>query len=167
MIKRHPGSPLSAAELEQRRDAAHHRHKAETAPGAHSSEEVKTAYADLGHTLRAIEEHAKRKQAEDIVRRHGDNPAKMYSSLINHYYEHVAPHKHKAETAPSVRQGSTSAPGPAAAGLFRQGQQRPDSRGGRGLWDTRTEEEPVGSVNARFRLHLPKAYRSTLPNELL
>src|SRR4051812_2905628 len=99
MIKRHPGSPLSAAELEQRRDAAHHRHK--------------------------------------------------------------------AETAPSVRQGSTSAPSPAAAGLFRQGQQRPDSRGGRGLWDTRTEEEPVGSVNARFRLHLPKAYRSTLPNELL
>jgi hypothetical protein len=67
---------------------------------------------------------------------------------------------HPGETAPSVRQGSTGAPSRAAVGLFRQGQARGGTRAGRSVWDTRTTEAPVGSINARFRLHFPDAYRS-------
>src|SRR5580765_2997590 len=75
--------------------------------------------------------------------------------------------RHHAETAISVRQGSTGAPSKAAIGLFRQGQQRSDTRASRSVWDTRGTEQAVGSMNARFKLHLPQAYRSTLPDSLL
>jgi hypothetical protein len=71
--------------------------------------------------------------------------------------------RHRAETAPSVRQGSTGAPSPRAVGLFRQGQSRP-AGGGRGLWDTRTTEAPVGSMNATAIFHFPRAYRSDTPD---
>jgi hypothetical protein len=74
--------------------------------------------------------------------------------------------RHRAETAPSVQQGSTGTPSRAAVGLFRQGQSRPGGgRAGGGLWDTRTSEATLGSVNARFRLHFPDAYRGE-PHEL-
>lgn len=72
--------------------------------------------------------------------------------------------RHPAETAPSVRQGGTSPPSPRAIGLFRQGQQRPDTRARRGAFDTRSTEPTVGAVHASFTLHFPKAYRSATPD---
>lgn len=77
---------------------------------------------------------------------------------------HAPRHRHQAETTPSVRQGSSGAPSRAAIGLFRQGQARPDTRATRGVFDTRATELPVGAINARFRFHFPKAYRSETPD---
>ena len=71
--------------------------------------------------------------------------------------------RHRSETSPSVRQGSSGPPSRAAIGLFRQGQARPDTRSRRGPWDTRTTEAPVGAINATFKLHFPKALRSAAP----
>ncbi len=67
--------------------------------------------------------------------------------------------RHRAETSPSVKQGSTSAPSRQAVGLFRQGQARPDTRSARSVWDTRPTSAPVGATNATFTFHFPKAYR--------
>lgn len=72
--------------------------------------------------------------------------------------------RHRAETAPSVRQGSTGAPSKTAVALFRQGQARPDTRARRGPWDTRSSELPVGSIQAHVTFHFPKAYRSATPD---
>lgn len=72
--------------------------------------------------------------------------------------------RHRAETAPSVRQGSTGAPSKTAIALFRQGQARPDTRARRGPWDTRSSELPVGSIQAHVTFHFPKAYRSATPD---
>src|SRR5215831_11788293 len=73
-------------------------------------------------------------------------------------------HRHQAETTISVRQGSTGTPSRAAVGLFRQGQQRPDSRGGRGVWDTRTTEPTAGHIRAKVTFHFPTAYESATPD---
>lgn len=72
--------------------------------------------------------------------------------------------RHKGETSPSVVQGSSGPPSRRAAGLFAQGRARPDARGGRGVWDTRTSEPTVGRINANVTLHFPKAYRSETPD---
>jgi hypothetical protein len=72
--------------------------------------------------------------------------------------------RHRAETTPSVKQGSSGAPSRQAAGLFRQGQARPDTRATRSAWDTRTTEAPIGAMNASFTFHLPKAYRAEKPD---
>lgn len=72
--------------------------------------------------------------------------------------------RHRTETAPSIRQGSTGVPSRQAVGLFQQGQARPDTRARRGVWDTRSTEPTVGSVNARFTMHFPSAYRSASPD---
>lgn len=66
-------------------------------------------------------------------------------------------------SAPSMRQGSSGPPTRAAIGLFRQGQTRSDVASGRSTWDTRATELPAGAINARFKLHLPDAYRSASP----
>lgn len=71
-----------------------------------------------------------------------------------------AARSHRSETSPSIRQGSSGAPSRSAIGLFRQGQARPGTGSGRGVWDTRATELPVGSMNASFTFHFPKAYRS-------
>jgi hypothetical protein len=72
--------------------------------------------------------------------------------------------RHKAETTPSVVQGSSGPPSRRAVGLFAQGRARPDARGGRGVWDTRTSEPTVGRINANVTLHFPQAYRSATPD---
>lgn len=71
--------------------------------------------------------------------------------------------RHRAETAPSVKQGSTSAPSRGAVALFRQGQARADTRARRGPWDTRSTEAEVGRRNATVTFHFPRAYRSQTP----
>lgn len=71
--------------------------------------------------------------------------------------------RHRAETTPSVKQGSSGPPSKQAVGLFRQGQARPDSRAARSVWDTRATEAPVGAFNATAKVHFPKAYRSKTP----
>lgn len=72
--------------------------------------------------------------------------------------------RHHGETSPSVRQGSSGTPSRQAASLFRQGQQRPDTRARRGVWDTRSTEPEVGSTHASFTFHFPKAMRSKHPD---
>lgn len=67
--------------------------------------------------------------------------------------------RHRAESNPSIRQGSSGAPSKTAIALFRQGQARPDTRARRGPWDTHATEAPIGAMNATLRIHVPKAYR--------
>jgi hypothetical protein len=83
------------------------------------------------------------------------------ASVASHSSQASQEARHRAETTPSVKQGSSGPPSRQAVGLFRQGQARPDTRASRSVWDTRGIEAPIGSVNGTFTFHLPKAYRDT------